>query len=171
MRTTRLAGSIVFFLVALAPVLAGVKVAREEATDFAAFHTYAWGAGTPAARPEIQDAIVAAVERELQAKGLRRVEEDADLLVSTVAFARMDVVTSGGYVHLDTIMVGVITHNTALDAAGHLMVDLLDPATNKPVWRAIAEETIREQDVANTAKIKKKVDKIVAKMFAQYPQP
>ena len=67
------------------PALSAVSVDHDAKTNFTTFKTYHWGSGTPAASDLHQKRIEAAVDRELKAKGLTRVEGDApaDLLVVT----------------------------------------------------------------------------------------
>jgi hypothetical protein len=154
---------------AAAPVPAGLEVTSEDGVDFAACRTYAWRPGTPAARAEVQQWIVDAVDRELRSKGLRPVEGAADLHVSTVAYAQMESESRGSYVHDDVRDIGWISNDAVLDATGHLAVVLADPATGKPLWRAVATEWVPSKSFDDTTKFKKKIDKLVARMFARYP--
>ena len=48
---------------------------------------------------------------------------------------------------------------------GSLVVDLVDAKTNELVWRAVASSTIPP----DRKKLEKKIQKVVAKMFASYP--
>ncbi len=159
---------LIISLLGLDPSAADVKVAQAEGVDLASYRSYAWGPGTPAARPEIQQAIVAAVDRELQSKGLRRVDQEADLLVVSVAYAEMSTAITGGYLNLDTVGVGVIRADVVDSTTGHLMLDLIDPRSSKPIWRSIASEPVSGNDVK---KVLKKVDKIVRKMLEGFPSP
>jgi hypothetical protein len=142
-----------FFLALLAaPVAADVQIGHDAEHDFTAVRTYAWDAGTPAAKPEVQAWIVEAVDRELQAKGLRRVEGQADVRVSTVAYAELDVFTRGNYVRLDRYdSWGVITSDVVDKSTGNLMVDLIDPATGEPVWRGVAREGLQANKLARSS--------------------
>lgn len=72
------------------PATAGVEVEYENGADFSGFKTYAWQKGTEAARPKVQQWIVQAVERELKARGLRKVvDRKADVYVVTHAVAML----------------------------------------------------------------------------------
>ena len=147
-------------------VVAGIQVKFEEGVDFTRYRTYAWGKGTPAARPEYQEWIVAAITRELGERGLRlATDEEPDLLVVSVAFAKLEVVTRGNYIHLDNLGVGIITSDAVGTATGHLAIDLVDATSNKIVWRAVAEEAFSHK-ISNP---QKKIDKITKKMFRNYP--
>jgi hypothetical protein len=63
--------------------LAGVESTFDESIDFSAYKTYAWQEGVPSRNPGVQKVVVEAVDLELQARGLRLVETDADLHVAT----------------------------------------------------------------------------------------
>jgi len=67
------------------PLIAGVSVEFDREVDFGPYTTYTWGEGTPARRPDVQDLIVAAIDRELGARGLRKVDGGAPLKVHTHA--------------------------------------------------------------------------------------
>ncbi len=153
-------------LLCVSAMAAKVQIKFDEGVDFTKYRTYAWGKGTPAARPEYQEYIVAAITRELEERGLRlATDEDPDLFVVSVAFAKMEFATRGNYIHLDNWGVGIITSNTAGSATGHLAVDLVDATSDKVVWRAVAEEMFGRK-ISNP---QKKIDKITRKLFRNYP--
>ena len=153
-------------LLCVSSVVAGIQVKFEEGVDFTRYRTYAWGKGTPAARPEYQEWIVAAITRELGERGLRlATDEEPDLLVVSVAFAKLEVVTRGNYIHLDNLGVGIITSDAVGTATGHLAIDLVDATSNKIVWRAVAEKAFSDK----ISKPQKTIDKITKKMFRAYP--
>ena len=160
---------VVSFLVLLASsaLLAGVETGHDETADFSKYRTYAWRKGTPAALPEVQEWVVTAVDRELQGKGLHKVEGEADVYVSTVAYGQMDLAMRNNFVSLDRWDGWGISTSYAVDTTvGHLMVDLLDGETDEPVWRAIAEEKVQASKIP---KLEGKINKIVKKMFKDYP--
>jgi hypothetical protein len=146
-------------------VAAGVQVKFEEGVDFAKYRTYAWGKGTPAAKPQYQEWIVAAITRELEERGLRLTDEEPDLLVVSVAFATLDFVNRGNYVQLRNSTIGLITNDVVGTGTGHLLIDLVDATSDKIVWQAVAEKAFSE-DISNP---QKKIDKITKKMFRNYP--
>jgi len=148
-------------------LLAGVETGHDETADFSKYRTYSWREGTPAALPEVQGWVVTAVDRELQGKGLRKVDGEADIYVSTVAYGQMDLAMRNNFVSLNRWDGWGISTSYAVDTTvGHLMVDLLDGATEDPVWRAIAEEKVQASKVP---KLEGKINKIVKKMFKDYP--
>jgi hypothetical protein len=159
----------VSFLVLLvsSSLLAGVETGHDETADFSKYRTYGWREGTPAALPEVQEWVVTAVDRELQGKGLNKVEGQADVYVSIVAYAQMDLAMRNNFVSLDRWDGWGISTSYAVDTTvGHLMVDLLDGETDEPVWRAIAEEKVQASKIP---KLEGKINKIVKKMFKDYP--
>lgn len=164
-------GKIVVVLSALAclalPASAGVKVDYEVGVDFESYRTYAWQAGTEAGQPQIQQRIYRAVERELEAAGLKKVSvSEADLYVVTHAFSEMKAHASGGYVYVQQWDVGVLTKGVVVDTKGYLVVDLIDSQSKKAVWSAKATEVMGLPDLT---KLSKKVDKITRKMFKSFP--
>jgi hypothetical protein len=162
MSTRRILIPVILLLASSA--LAGVKVNFEESVDFTRYQTYAWGKGTPAARGNYQEWIVAAITRELGETGLRpATDEEPDLLVVSVAFAQLEMAIQGGYVHLTNWNFGVITSDAVSSGTGHLAIDLVDAASGDVIWRAVAQETFLD-DIP-----RKKIDKIVKKMFRNYP--
>jgi hypothetical protein len=146
---------------------AGVKVDHEAGVDFDGYHTFAWRSGTEAARPQVQQWIVSAVDRELKARGMRKVSDRrADLYVVTHAYAEMGSQVRGGYLHLDVYDVGLITSEVVDTSRGLLMVDLIDGESERPVWRGLATEVMGNP---SQEKLRKKVDKVVRKMFKGLP--
>jgi hypothetical protein len=149
------------------PAGASVQVDHEADADFESYHTYAWRPGTEAARPEAQQWVVQAVERELEARGMRKVSEDkADFYVVTHAFAEMNNQIRSNYVHLDVYDVGVITSDVVDTSKGVLMVDLIDGQSGRPVWRALAKEVMGNP---SSKKVRKTIDKVTRKMFKDFP--
>ncbi len=149
------------------PASAGVKVDYEVGVDFESYRTYAWQAGTEAGQPQIQQRIYRAVERELEAAGLRKVSVgEADLYVVTHAFSEMKAHASGGYVYVQQWDVGVLTKGVVVDTKGYLVVDLIDSQSEKAVWSAKATEVMGLPDLT---KLTNKVKNIIRKMFRKFP--
>lgn len=149
------------------PLSAEVKVDYEVGVDFEKYRTYAWQPGTEAGQPQVQQAILRAVERELAKAGLRKVSErEADLYVVTHASSEMDAAASGGYVHIQQFDVGVLTHGLVVETRGVLVVDLFDAQSERPVWRGVASEVM---GLPSIDKLRRKVDKVTKKMFKSFP--
>jgi hypothetical protein len=163
----------IFLLVVFTVLAAGaaVKVEHDQDVDFSKYRNYAWKEGAPALYPQIQEKIVEAVDRELAARGLVRVEGEADLYVMTYAFGEgapkvsVDMGFWGGANEADGGGMGAPTSTVRVNTAGTLMVRLVDGQTEQPVWRALAEKTMSDKP----SKALRKVDKVVTKMFADFP--
>lgn len=147
------------------PAVAEITVEHEDDVDFSAYRTYAWADGSRAARPEIAKLITEAVERELEAKGLKPSEKDqADLQITSHTFASGQVSVHGGYARVADI--GIISSSVDIKTEGILMIDLIDPQSGRVVWRGLASEVMGAPKIE---KLRKKIDRVTRKMFRQYP--
>ena len=164
---SRITLSLVVALMSVLPAFAEIKVDHEPGVDFKQYNTYAWKPGTEAARPQVQQWVVTAVDRELKAAGLRKVKDRrADLHVVTHAYSTMAAQLRGNYIHLDVYDVGIITSDVIATTTGVLVVDLLDGESEQPVWRGMATEVM---GLPSMDKVHKKVDKVTRKMFKGFP--
>lgn len=143
---------------------AAVKVDFDAGADFSAYRTYAWKPGAPAPAPEIEQRIIDSVNGELTAKGLTRVEGEADLYVSTYAIREdiSDLSVSAEFLGAGFVL---IKPDVRLNKTGTLLVRLVDAESEKPVWHGWATKTFGE----NPSRVLKKVDKFVRKMFGDFP--
>ena len=135
--------------------------------DLSAIATYAWKTDAIVApdNVEIQAFIVEAVERELQAKGLRPVEGTPDVWIVTYAGSGVGVGFSAPYLN-GTWSVGVGDYKAQEVIEGMLVVSLVDPASDDMVWRGYATRTINPRDLR---KLRGKIDKVTRTMFKRYP--
>lgn len=152
-------------MLTVAPVVAQqVNVDFDHAASFATFKTYAWTQGTiPAgASPLMVQRVNAAVDAELSAIGLVKVDKDPDVLVAVHGATKEDVSLQswgysprfgGGQVDVTRILVGT------------LVVDIIDAKAKKLAFRATASDTVSD----NPQKNEKKIHKAVEKMFEKYP--
>lgn len=159
-----------------APVLAvDVKTDHDREADFSNRKTYAWKPGTEAPNPLTEQKIRMAVEANLRAKGLTKVESSPDLWVVTHTTAtmesRIDVSAfgyGGGWSWNGWYSWGPSADVRIRDTTtGMLLVDILDGAKATLVWRGIASDTIR--DLPDPDKLAKTIDKAVKKMFQDFP--
>ena len=149
------------------PAVAEIKVDHEPDVDFKSYKTYAWKPGTEAGRPQVQQWVVSAVERELKAAGLRQVKDRrADVYVVTHAYANMATRARGNYFYSSVHDVGLITSDVIATTTGVLVVDLIDGESERPVWRGMATEVM---GLPEMEKVRKKVDKLTRKMFKGFP--
>ena len=170
----------ILYLVSFAVVTsasAKVFVDHDRTADFRARRTYAWMKGTEAPNTLVEKRIRVAVDDQLRAKGLTRVEGEADLHVithaTTTTGSRLDVTSYGygGYVGWEGFTTW--TPGTGVQVrdytTGTLVVDLVDPASNKLIWRGVATEALGINP--NPEKVSKKVLKVTRSMFRDFPPP
>lgn len=149
----------------LAPVAGAVEYTFDREADFLSFRTYSLREGTVAYRLEAEKLIQDAVRRELEARGLESSEDSPDLLVYTYVLA--DRQTSEKLADPDywEFITGG-NSRTAWDfGAGTLVIDIVDAETGEVVWRAVSAGTVK----GPFEKMRKRIEKSIAKMFLQYP--
>lgn len=156
--------------VALVAMAAHVLAAQQVNADwdkkvnFAGFKTYGWTQGTmpSGANPLMVQRVISAVESELSAIGLLKVDKDSDLLVAVHGATKEDVSLQswgyaprygGGQVNVNKVLVGT------------LIVDVIDTRAKQLAFRVTASDTISD----NPQKNEKKIHKAVEKMFEKYP--
>jgi hypothetical protein len=147
------------------PALAGVSVEYDREADFSRYTTYSWGEGTPGRRPSVQELIVAAVDRELAARGLIKVDQGGSLNVLTHALVDKHTLEKLADPTYFKFWSGVNIVDPRTLKAGSLVVDLQDASSERIVWRGLATATVDK----TFKKLGKKIDKVVAKMFRQFP--
>jgi hypothetical protein len=142
-----------------------VNTDYKEGTDFSAYKTYAWGESPhPIDDPLWNERIIAAVDAELAAKGMRKVDLDQnpDVIVVYSAGIQQNV-TYQGYAMGWYNRMGSIQR--VIENEGTLIVDFADPHTKMMTWRGVARDTLADKSDKN----KKKLQKMVSKMFKKYP--
>lgn len=171
----RVAVSAVLILVGsvlLVPPAGGVEVNVDfdPTVDFSKFQTIGWLAGTPAEDEELESKIHASIERELIPLGISEVRENPDLLIVTHASMDLEKIIDVtqfeywlGYQGWKKPMAA--SQETWESNMGVLIVDLLDAASHRLVWRGIATGNVAK----NPEKRGKKLDATMAKMFRGFP--
>lgn len=143
----------------------------DQQTDFSRFHTYTWGEGRPARDPLIGQRIVAGIESQLAAKGLRKAGqgEPVDLVVvyqtATDTQTQINTYNSGAWGGWYWGMGGYSQTTVQKIPVGQLIVDLADVNQKKFIWRGRASGTISSKP----EKVNKMLDKALSKMFENYP--
>ena len=162
------------FLVLMVSPATAQKVSTDAApgTDFSQYHTYTWGEGRPARNPLIGQRIVAGIEAQLAAKGLRKAAEGegVDLVVAyqtaTDTQTEINTYNSGGWYGWGWGWGGGMQQTTVSKIpVGQLIVDLGDVKNKKFVWRGQATSTISDKP----EKVNATIDKALVKMFKDYP--
>jgi len=152
-----------------------VKVSSDPACDFSKFKTYAWDQGT-LANPLIKQFIVNAVDKEMIAKGLRKVETDPDLLLTTLTATQSDLtMTNPSWAPaLNSIATGIPASSQAWPVTkGTLVIDMSDARTKNGVWRGTASHTLENgptgDHIRDAKQVEKPINKAVQKMFKNFP--
>jgi hypothetical protein len=147
-----------------------VKIDYDPTVDFARFRTIAWGEGTPADDPELEQRIHAAIERELIPLGIREVREDSDLLIITHASIdggkTIDVTLFEYWPRYEGWKRPLAVADEAWDSPlGALVVDILEASTRRLLWRGVATG-----NVAKTSERRwEKLDRTMAGLFKGFP--
>lgn len=167
-------------LVVVLPLLTACASLRVDSfaasnVDFGRYQTYAWApsdrlsTGDPRLdnNPFFRRSVEQAVERRMAARGFEKSAADAPDLVlhyhASVA-QRIDV----GQVDREYDDCHDCESPTVYDA-GSLVIDLVDPRTNRLIWRGWAEGSI-EGAIDNQAWMEQRVDEAVARILDRLPR-
>ena len=168
----------ILLLLVLASVIQAQKMVIDvdRTVDFAAFKSYGWNSDQIAPTPSTSQMIVAAIERELNSRGLVRNDAAPDILIAVMAAAGMNLQAVGpswnneryrswgGYGSPSALM-NVST--------GTLLIDLVETKSKISVWRSVVREVFVAPPTGNptkdAAQMKNLVDKTVRRMFKKYP--
>jgi hypothetical protein len=172
--------------VAIACVLASALVLAQKTSydydksaSFAGYKTYAQKEGTKVGQQLIDDRIVAAIDKELAAKGLTKSEANPDLVVVYhVAFDKeKDISTyssgyGGGYgpygYGWGGGWGGSTTNTTVRDIlVGTLVIDMADASKKQVVWRGMGVKEVNT--TANPDKRDKSINEAVKKILKNFP--
>ncbi len=147
-----------------------VKVDFDPTVDFSVYRTIGWMEGTAAEDPEVENRIHAAIERELIPLGLTEVRENPDLLIVTHASLEaeklVEISQHPYWVEYKGWKKPLAVSEESWDAqTGMLIVDIVDAASRRLVWRGIA--------TGNTGKTSeqrdRRLDKTMAQLFRGFP--
>jgi hypothetical protein len=149
----------------------------DKTANFATFKTYALKDGTKVGQQLIDDRIVAAIETELTAKGMSKVEANPDVfVVYHVAFdTQKDISTyssGGGYGPYGWGWgggwAGGTTSTQVRDIlVGTLVIDVADAKKSQVAWRGMGVKEVQTQ--ASPEKRDKSINEAVKKIFKNYP--
>jgi hypothetical protein len=151
----------------------------EKTANFAGFKTYAHKDGTTVGQQLIDDRIVAAIDTQLAAKGLTKVDANPDLfVVYHVAFDKeKDISTfssgyGGGYGPYGWGWGGgwgggTTTTQVRDILVGTLVIDMADAKKGQLAWRGMGVKEVNTQ--ANPEKRDKSINEAVKKIFKNYP--
>jgi len=140
--------------------------------NFSNYHTYAWEKSPHPAKNFWNDRIMNAIDGQLQAKGLTKVDSNPDLwVVYSNSIKDQQQVVGTGYNFGPYWGWGYwggpssVTYNTYVTKYGTLVVDIADAKNKQLLWRGDATDTISD----NTNKNIKTLDKAVDKLFKNFP--
>lgn len=155
-----------------------VSVGADPGVDLTKYKTYAWSKGTSSANPIVNEIVVASVDTQLAAKGLKKVDTDPELTVVVFGSTESDIhVSNPSWApSLNSIATGVAVGSQSwLVTKGTLVVDISDAKTKNNVWRGTAIQTLDHGPTGDKVKDAKAVEKpirnAVKKMFKQFPHP
>lgn len=159
-----------------------VKVNYDKQADFSQFKTYAWAEHGAVAHPMLAANIVGAIEDELNARGLHQVALNASPQLIIQIYGSVDQESSltsndplymatGGIPPFDPSFSGPLNtgqygNTTITIHKGQLVVDLIDAANKKLVWRGMSQQNLAAH---NPDKLLSQVNTAISKMFKQYP--
>lgn len=155
-----------------------VRVGADPAVDVAKFKTYAWSTEKSGTNAIINQQIVQAVDSQLAAKGLTKVETDPELTISALVWTESDmhVMNPSWHPSLNPISTGVYVGAQSWPVTrGTLVVNISDSKTKNEVWRGTASDTLKQgpsgNKVEDAKSVEKTIRKAVEKMFKQFPHP
>jgi hypothetical protein len=161
-----------------------IRVHYDKAIDFSKYKTYGWAPIGAVAHPMLALDVVGAIEGELNARGLKKVPANPDLIVQIYGAVDTEVsMTSnnpiynatGGIPPFDPSMTspgnslywdGYYGNSTVLVHPGQLIIDLIDAKAKKLVWRGMGSEAISPN---NPDKLMEEANSTVTKLFKDYP--
>jgi len=151
-------------------------------TDFRSLGTFSWVPEDPDAEVDpragnslVSDRVTAAIERTLQARGYQQVDLSADFLVGFSISVRTGVESApsssarfhyGYYGRYGGIGYSTGTELREFDE-GELVVDFVDPTSNKLIWRGTAKTRLTSDQ--SPEKSKATIDEAVTRLLDQFP--
>jgi Domain of unknown function (DUF4136) len=167
-------------LVALLAVCASASFAQKINTDwdrqadFSQFHTYAWQKSPNPAGGLWDQRITDGIDKELAAKGLKKVDSNPDLWVvySNTLKDQKSVVGTGynfgggwGWGGGWGPGISTVDYNTYITKTGTLVVELASAQNHMLMWRGSATDTLSD----NSDKNIKTLNNALNKLFKNYP--
>jgi hypothetical protein len=145
----------------------------DRTANFSRFRTYTWTRGNPVTDPLNHQRIVRAVETQLAARGFTKVDSGRNPDVFVAYHAAMDqsieinAFGSGGFGPYGLGGSRMGTARADKVTVGSVVVDMVDAADRKMVWRGSASQELDPR--ASAEKKDKAVNKAIEKMFKNYP--
>jgi len=154
-----------------------VKVEYNPKEDFTSFKRYSWITQESYQRPLLAMNIIGAVDEQLQAKGLTRVETNGDLIVTAYGAVDSDMnVTWRPDIYVMPGLYGPVwwsqgvwipgSSSAVHIKKGTLVVDIAEPHSKQLQWRGIANANFNPKNQKQSLDL---VNKSIEKMFREYP--
>jgi hypothetical protein len=159
-----------------------IKVVYDKQADFSQFKTYAWAPHGAVAHPMLAANIVGAIEDEMKARGFQMVQMNQNPGLVIQVYGSIDqestlysndplYMATGGIPPFDPsfsgpMLTGQYGNTTVTIHKGQLVVDLIDAANKKLVWRGMSQQNLAAHD---PDKLLSQVNTAISKMFKQYP--
>lgn len=158
-----------------------VKVGYDKATDFSKFKTYSWTEpALPPVHPVAFEAVVARADVELRARGLTKVSNNGDLILTPTGGVDFGFAGVASTPILPTysgpppsINGGMWTGATGPSTAGtyvpegSLVLTFVDRTKNRVVWSGSVKQKL---DLQQKHKSLELIDKAVIKLFKGFPR-
>ncbi|MGW8268007.1 MAG: DUF4136 domain-containing protein [Longimicrobiales bacterium] len=148
--------------------------------DYPSYRTFDWmptesrRVDLRARDPMVEQRIRDAIQREMEAKGLRKVDSaDPDVRIGYLLVLDEGVDSQTVYERADpdwryrTYGPTTTTTRSQMLTVGTLVIDVFDSARKESVWRGIAEGQVREEQ--DPEKRRTRINDAVKKILADYP--
>jgi hypothetical protein len=153
-----------------------VTVDWDRNADFSKFRTYSWAEMPTTTRPMLAMEIRGSIDQELASRGFKETKSGGDVIVSIHGSADSDVelpvadptyaATGGEPLPGATVWSpGGSSGASRMIRKGTLVVDFVDSASRRPIWRGTASGALKTK----SSELQKQVHKSVAEMFKDFP--
>jgi Domain of unknown function (DUF4136) len=143
------------------PATGKVNSTFDKSVDFKTFQTYGWIAGQNAFTPAVHTAIVSAIDAEMTALGLKKVEGAGQVTVRYLAVRS----TSVDLEKLDALKQQGADAAGADVTVGRLVIAVEDAKSSRRLWAADSVEVVNPAAADRDEVVKR----VVARMFETYP--
>ena len=154
-----------------------VTVGAQPAADLTKYKTYSWTKGLTGANPMVHPIIVAAVDQEMAAKGMTKVESEGELILSAFVWTESEMyVTNQSWTPvLNSISTGIAVGSQSWPVTkGTLVVEISEAKSKDGLWRGTATDTLKHgptgDKVRDAKSVEKPIKKAVVKMFKKFPR-
>lgn len=144
-----------------------VKTDYDHHANFSQYHTYQW-VKVKTSDPLWERRIQESVDKDLQAKGWQRVDNDGDVALTAVGSAHNEKEYQTFYDGMGGWRWGGFGETTTQVQnypVGSLVLDMYDAHNKQLIWRGVASQSLSDKPEKN----EQKLDKAVNKMLDHFP--